>query len=726
MKDKGLENSDIEILIVEDSPTQAKELRYTLERHGFVVWVADNGGKALSMIRERKPSMVISDIVMPEMDGYRLCREIKDDGALRDIPVILLTALSDPKDVVKGLECGADNFITKPYDERYILSRLQYILANMHLKDVEKTQLGVEVILAGEKYFIKSDRIQILDLLLSSYEAAIMKNGELAQARDELRALSDQLEKKVKERTAALSDEIMERKRTEAALRESEKRYKLLLGSVTDYIYSVTIRDGCPVATVHGAGCSALTGFTPEEYESDPDLWHRMVHEQDRAAVMEQAERILAGEQVSPLEHRITHRDGSLRWVRNTPVPRCDREGCLIAYDGLISDITEKRKLEEQLRHAQKMEALGTLVGGVAHDFNNIITAIIGFGSLAQMQMEETDPRASHLQQILVASDRAATLTRQLLTFCRKQEIETRPADLNGIVRNVDKMLKRLLREDIEMNISLNDCALNVMVDEGQIQQVLMNLATNARDAMPEGGRLTISTAPFAMDDGFVKIHGYGAPGEYALLIFSDSGRGMDEKTRLRMFEPFFTTKEEGKGTGLGLSVCYGIISQHNGYINCYSEPGRGTTFRIYLPRTDVVEEEAKSVPLLPSPRGKETILVVEDDAQAREIIRVILENSGYRVIEATNGDEAVAIFADYKDEIRLVIIDMILPKRNGKEVHEDINKIRPGVRVLFTSGYPADVFHPGEIVERGLHFIAKPVTPNALLQKLRDIMDKP
>jgi CheY-like chemotaxis protein len=287
-------------------------------------------------------------------------------------------------------------------------------------------------------------------------------------------------------------------------------------------------------------------------------------------------------------------------------------------------------------------------------------------------------------------------------------------------------MLRRLLQESIEIDISLAGHPLNVMVEEGQIHQVLMNLATNAHDAMSEGGRLTISSAPFEMDEEFIKSHGYGVPGGYALLIFSDSGKGMDEKTRQRIFEPFFTTKDAGKGTGLGLSICYGIIAQHNGYINCYSEPGQGTTFRIYLPLINVVEECAGAAPLLPPVGGNETILLAEDDAQTRKIIRIILESSGYRIIEATNGDEAVAVFSDYKNEIRLVIMDMIMPKKNGKEAYEDINRIRPGVRTLFTSGYPADVFHHQEIIEKGLNFIAKPVTPNALLQKVRNILDKP
>jgi PAS domain S-box-containing protein len=725
MKYMDLENDNTEIFVVEDSPTQAEELRYTLERHGFAVTVAANGVEALDMIRKRKPTIVISDIVMPEMDGYELCREIKNDDTLKDLHVILLTSLSDPRDVARGLECGADNFINKPYDEKYMLSRIQYILANIHLKDVEQTQFGLEVRIVGEKYLIKADRIQILNLLLSSYETAVEKNSELIRTRDELRALSDQLEQKVKERTAALSEEIRVRMKSEEALRESQSFIRNILETVDEGF--IVVDPEYRIISANRAFCTLIN--VPET-----DVAGRFCFDISHNLPMPCFE---AGESCAVRDtfetgnpQTITHTHTSLtdekRIFEIKSFPVKDASGMVTSVIETINDITEKRRLEEQLRQSQKMEALGTLVGGVAHDFNNIITAIIGFGSLAQMHMEETDPRASHLHQILSAADRAATLTRSLLTFCRKQEIETRPGDMNKIVRNVEKMLRRLLREDIEMDISLTGCALNVMVDEGQIQQVMMNLATNARDAMPDGGRLTISSAQFVMDEDFIKNHGYGVSGKYALLIFSDSGKGMDEETRQRVFEPFFTTKEVGKGTGLGLSVCYGIITQHNGYINCYSEPDRGTTIRIYLPRIDAVEEQAQSVPLPPPPKGDETILVAEDDAQTREITRIILENFGYRVIEATNGDEAVTAFVEHKDEIRLVIIDMIMPKRNGKEVYEDIIKIRPGVRALFTSGYPGDVFHKGEIVGKGLQFIAKPVMPTALLLKVRDILDKP
>jgi len=356
--------------------------------------------------------------------------------------------------------------------------------------------------------------------------------------------------------------------------------------------------------------------------------------------------------------------------------------------------------------------------GGIAHDFNNILTAIIGFGSLIQMDTDKADPRAHHLDEILRAADRAINLTRSLLTFGRKQVIEARPVNLNGIIRDVneiirevEKMLTRLLREDIELKTSLAEGNLMVMADRGLIQQVLMNLATNARDAMQGGGTLTIDTMAFEMDEAFDKTYGYGKAGEYALIMVSYS-------------EPFSTTKEVGKGTGLGLSACYGIIKQHRGYINCYSEPGRGTTFRIYLPRIDAVEKEAKSVPPAPPLGGNETILLAEDDAQVRIVTRMTLETFGYEVIEAADGEEAIVRFMEHENEIKLIILDVIMPKMNGKDAYDEIRKLRPGAMALFTSGYPADVFHQEDVVENGFHFIAKPATPTELLRKVRGLLD--
>lgn len=388
----------------------------------------------------------------------------------------------------------------------------------------------------------------------------------------------------------------LERSWIEKNLQKSEMRYKMLVESVTDYIYTVKVDNGHPVSTLHGTGCVAVTGYAPEEYDFDPYLWHRMVHEADKPLVNERAEKVLMGIPVSPLEHRIIHKNGPIRWVRNTPVPRYDDKGNLIAYDGMIKDITEQKQLESQLLHAQKMEAIGTLAGGISHDFNNMLTTIIGYGSLLRTEIKKDSHIMAYVESILASAEKAANLAKNLLAFSRKQIISPNNINLNEIVRNIERLLSRLISEDVELKIDLTDRNLIIRADVSQIEQILMNLVINARDAMSDGGLLTIKTDTMKMDDEYVKGHGYGMQGSYALITVSDTGSGMDREIKERIFEPFFTTKEAGKGTGLGLSIVYGIVKQHNGFIDCYSELEKGTTFNIYLPIADSEVKGAKFI----------------------------------------------------------------------------------------------------------------------------------
>jgi PAS domain S-box-containing protein len=526
--------------------------------------------------------------------------------------------------------------------------------------------------------------------------------------------------------TGALSSgrDITERKQEENALQESEKRYKKLVESVTDYMYTVQVENGRAKETKHGPGCIAVTGYTSEEYESDPYLWYRMIHEEDRRAVMEQAGKILSGAASSSLEHRIVHKDCSVRWVKNSPVPRCDESGRLIGYDGMVSDITERKRLENQLHQAQKMEAVGQLAGGIAHDFNNILSAILGYGSLLQMKIDKDDPLRAYVDQIIASSHRAAHLTHSILAFSRKQIINPKPIDLNEVIGRVEKLLLRLIGEDIELKTILTPPELPVMADSGQIEQVLINLCTNARDAMPHGGFLLIETRVIECDEQFVKAHPYGKPGTYALFSVSDTGIGMDDKMKEKIFEPFFTTKETGKGTGLGLSIVYGIVKQHGGYINVYSELGKGSTFKIYLPILTSAIKKSESAPSIPAARGTETVLMAEDDAAVRTIAREVFEQFGYTVIEARDGEDAVNKFREHRDSIALLVLDVLMPKKNGKDAYEEIKKIRPGVKVIFTSGYTADILHKKGILEEGTTFLSKPISTNEFIRMVRTVLD--
>ena len=398
----------------------------------------------------------------------------------------------------------------------------------------------------------------------------------------------------------------------------------------------------------------------------------------------------------------------------------------LIERNTELDKALEELKLTHlQLFQAQKMEAIGQLAGGIAHDFNNILTAIIGFGNLLKMELKKDDPLRSYASQILSAAERAANLTQALLAFSRKQIISPKPVHLNEIIQCVKNILSRIIGEDIELSTVLTDKNLVVMADSGQLEQVLMNITTNARDAMPRGGSLTIRTNRVQLDYEFIKRHGFGSPGLYALLSIEDTGIGIDGKTRDRIFEPFYTTKEVGKGTGLGLAMVYGIIKHHNGYINVYSEPDRGTIFKIYLPLIKSIVEDGKKAFLPIIERGTETILVAEDDDQVRGLLKDVLEGFGYTVLEAEDGQDALIVYKENEKTIKLLILDVILPKKNGKEIYDEIKKERPDMRIIFMSGYDANVINKKGVLEEGLDFISKPILQDDLLRKVREVLDK-
>lgn len=422
--------------------------------------------------------------------------------------------------------------------------------------------------------------------------------------------------------------------------------------------------------------------------------------------------------------HRHHDSRGGVVIVEIKSYPIKDEFGKVTLVIEIVNNITEKMNLEAQVCHSQKMEAVGHLAGGIAHDFNNILTAIIGYGSLAKRKMADDDPARHDLQQILESADRAANLTRSLLAFSRKQMISPRRVNLNEIVKNIERLVHRLIGEDIVSTIIVADQEVPVLVDSGQIEQILMNLATNARDAMPEGGLLTIRTERVALDDEFARKHGYGNPGTYGLLSITDSGRGMDQRTKENIFEPFFTTKEVGRGTGLGLSIVYGIVKQHNGYILCESEPGKGTTFKIYLPLIAGEAPKKEDAALLHSTGGTETVLVAEDDTVVRALIKEILVLHGYSVVEASDGEEAISRYRENRDAIQLLLLDVLMPGKGGKEVYDEIRRERPDVKIIFTSGYTADVISKKGIFDHGVGFISKPVAPTELLKKVRAALD--
>jgi len=417
-------------------------------------------------------------------------------------------------------------------------------------------------------------------------------------------------------------------------------------------------------------------------------------------------------------------KDDQTYWVHATISPIRNSAGTTSHYMAFMESMTERKRLEEQLRQAQKMEAIGQLAGGVAHDFNNILTVIMGFGQMMQFSLQPDDPKRTHMDQILDAADRAAHLTKSLLAFSRKQVMLLAQLDLNELARKHTTFLVRIIGEDITLKTSFCQDPLPVLADGGQIEQVLMNLATNARDAMPGGGELSISSETVQLGKEFYQQYGYGTPGRYALITVTDTGAGMDPEIRDKIFEPFFTTKEPGRGTGLGLSIVYGIVKQHGGYITIHSQRGLGTTFSIYLPLATGRGEVVEKTPTLAPQGGKETILVVEDDPAVRRLVESVLKRYGYSVILAEDGVEAVAAFESKWQEIDLALLDVIMPKMNGKEVCEKLRQRVPRLKVLFLSGYTADLIQDKGIRVEGIDIIAKPAKPLELARKIREMLD--
>ncbi len=504
----------------------------------------------------------------------------------------------------------------------------------------------------------------------------------------------------------------------EASLRASEEKFRMLAETVAAAIF---IYKDSTFLYVNSAG-RRLTGYTEDELLRMN--FRDVVHPDHRDLVRERGAARLRGESLPPrYEFKILTKGGEERWVDFTSGV-IEFEGSLAGL-GTAYDVTEHKKLEAQLRQSQKIEAVGLLAGGVAHDFNNILTAIIGYGNLVKMKLSEGDKLRSHVDQILASADRAAHLTHGLLAFSRKQILVPRPVDANEIIHNVGKLLARLIGEDVELKLSLCHSGATVLADSGQIEQVLMNLATNARDAMPHGGVLAITTERALMDEAFIAMHGYGKAGAYALITVSDTGAGMDQRTQDRIFEPFFTTKELGKGTGLGLSIVYGIIKQHDGFIAVYSEPGQGTSFKICLPLlTFAANERPRTAQPEAVKGGSETVLVAEDNDLVRDLTVSVLTEAGYSVITAADGEEAIRTFEANQDHVRLLLLDAIMPRKNGREVYEAICRIRPGVKTLFMSGYAADILEKELIPDQGVSFISKPVSPAELLKKIRETLD--
>ncbi len=442
-------------------------------------------------------------------------------------------------------------------------------------------------------------------------------------------------------------------------------------------------------------------------------------------------DRLARGEAVPQFETERRRKDGTLVEVAVTFSPVRDSTGAVVAVAQIARDLTARRKaeaahskVEEQFRHAQKMEAVGRLAAGVAHDFNNMLSVILSYSGLAILDLEPGNPMRDDMEEIRAAGRRASELTGQLLAFSRQQVLQPQVLDLNASVAGMDRMLRRLVGEDVELTVVGAPALGRVLADPGQIEQVIMNLALNARDAMPDGGKLTIETANVELDAAYVSAHVGVAPGAYVVIAMSDTGTGMDAATRARIFEPFFTTKPVGKGTGLGLATVFGIAQQSGGHIGVYSEPEHGTTFKIYLPRTDKAAETPRPVGLRETLHGSETILIAEDEDQVRAVMCSILRRYGYRVLETSNGDDALAVSDGFANEIPLLLTDVVMPRMSGRKLAEALELRRPGMKVLYASGYTDEAIVRHRVLEAGVAFLQKPFTAEGLLGKVRQVLD--
>lgn len=516
--------------------------------------------------------------------------------------------------------------------------------------------------------------------------------------------------------------DVTDRVKLEKRLEEIKEQYRKLYDDAPDMMHSIG-KDGT-IIICNKTEVKAL-GY---DYDELIGLhFTKIIAPEDREACTRKFDAIIKNGFIEG-EMKLLAKDGRRLSVFLKSKAVYDETGNFLMTDGVLRDITEKKLLEAQLLQAQKMEAIGQLSGGIAHDFNNILTAVIGFGNLLKMDLGEGDAQHGYLDQILSAADRAVRLTGSLLAFSRKQIVDLRQVSLREIITRLEQLLQRVIGEDIELKTHLSPHEAPVLADSGQLEQVLMNLCANARDAMPQGGTLMIETEMVEFDEEYIKSHAFTKAGKYMLVSISDTGSGMDELTKVKIFEPFFTTKEVGKGTGLGLSMAYGIIRQHDGYINVYSEAGRGTTFKIYLPIGEGEAETVEAMPALefaPAITGTETILLVEDESALREYAKDVLEKHGYTVITAENGEDAVEKYKTYSNSIDLLVLDVIMPKKNGKEAYDEVRRQRPDMKALFMSGYTANIIHSNGVLAAGLELIAKPFTPRSLLKKVRGVLDK-
>jgi PAS domain S-box-containing protein len=752
----------LSVLIVEDSENDTRLLVRELERAGYAAsWErVETAGSMRSALEGRSWDLIIADYTMPKFSAPAALALLQDMGL--DLPFIIVSGSVGEDVAVEAMRAGAHDYLLKgnlkrlfPAIQRELEQAANRKGRRMAEESIQKLLLAVE---QTEDAICMTDPGGTITYVNPAFERIYGYSREEAQGKTPRILKSGQHDKAFYERfwKRLLSGESVREqlinKRRDGRLVVVETSVSSVLDSQGERIGFIAVQNDITERKLTEKERERLVAIL----DATPDFV-AIADPQGRALYLNSAGRKLLGIGPDEVLSRLRMADGHPEWARRlileTAIPAVvrdgvwkgevaflDREGrevpfshVILAHQGpdgqvtffstISRDLSEQKSLEAQLRQSQKMEAVGQLAGGIAHDFNNLLTAILGYASLLATQTGQGSPLSESIGEIRKAGERAASLTQQLLAFSRKQVLLPEVLDLNGIVTEMNKMLRRLIGEDVELITTCAPSLGRVKADRGQIEQVLMNLVVNARDAMPKGGKLTLETANVALDENYVRNHPAVQPGPYVLLAVSDTGAGMDADTLSHMFEPFFTTKEKGKGTGLGLSTVYGIVKQSGGHIWVYSEPGHGTTFKVYLPR---VEEAVPAAPPRSSDSlptlGTETILLVEDEEAVRRLVRIVLEGKGYTVLEASGWQEALEIAGQQKT-IHLVITDVVMPGVGGPELVSRLEAARPGIRVLYMSGYT-----DGAIVNHGLlgsatAFLQKPFTPDVLLRKVREVL---
>lgn len=672
----------LKILAIDDTEENLEELS-TAIAHVFpdaALFTSGTGLKGIELALSHNPDTILLDIVMPEMDGFETCRRIKDDVRLRNIPVIFLTAVQPDKEICeKAFAAGAEAFLTKP---------------------LELWGLAVQI-----RSMLK------------------IKAANISQQEE-----SAQLKLMVAQRTRELAKELAAREKALEKLTESETLFKTVFTEAPMGICLVDIKTGRFLQV--NPALARITGRPVEELTACG--WKGITHPDDIKPQQTNLFRLNSGEmKVFQMEKRYLRPDGAVVWVKLTVTALPEFYNSNPRYMGMVEDISssraagqEKAQLEEQLRQSQKMETAGKLAGGIAHDFNNIISVILAYSDFLMNKLELADTRRGDAEEIKKAGLRAAALTRQLLAFSRKQVLTPEVLDANLVVRGMKGMLNRLLGENIKLSAIAAKTPAFIKADHGYMEQVLLNLCVNARDAMAKGGRLTLEVSLVRMDEAHIQRHGTITPGDYVMVSVSDNGCGMSAETKAHIFEPFFTTKPRDKGTGLGLSTVYGIVKQSGGAIVVYSEEGQGTAFKLYFPQIAGETTPREQPQALKKPSAcVGSVLVVDDDLQMRTIARRTLAADCFDVFEAGSAEEALAICKRRKGNFSLLLTDMVLPKLSGLELAVKLKAVYPDIQILFMSGYTEHSLLKDGLLDPAVNFIQKPFTLDALTLKVRETL---